>query len=68
MPTTSFENRALGTFLIAIAGLPIYQLLYVIPTASWAKRRQRDGLFKGVVIAAVLTGLGGLYVWLKVIF
>jgi hypothetical protein len=44
-------------WLFGAAGFLVWQLLYVIPLASWLKREHKDGMRKGVIIGAVLTAL-----------
>ncbi len=51
------QNWGLGAIAFAFTGIALYQLPYVIPIALRAKRRGHQGFFKGVVIAAAVTGL-----------
>lgn len=53
------------TFLgIALFGIGISQLMYVIPVIFWARSKQKWGLMKGVIIGAVITALlnGGCWI------
>jgi hypothetical protein len=49
-------------WLSGAAGFLVWQLLYVIPLASWLKREHKDGMRKGVIIGAALTALVNLTV------
>jgi hypothetical protein len=47
----------LATVFFGLAGLFIWQLLYVIPICIWLKRNRNPFMMKGVIIGAVITGL-----------
>ena len=51
------QNWGLEAIAFAFTGIALYQLPYVIPIALRAKRRGHQGFYKGVVIAAAVTGL-----------
>jgi hypothetical protein len=42
-------------FLFAILGIGLAQILYVTPLSMYLYRRRQYGLFKGVLIGAILT-------------
>jgi hypothetical protein len=51
------------SFFFALAALFLIQLLYVIPTCIWLKRKRKPLMMKGVIIGAVITALvnGGCF-------
>ena len=59
----SFLNTAINVSFFAFFRIGITQWLYVIPLLIWLQRRERWGLFKGVLIGALLTMLlnGGCF-------
>ncbi|HEY9599879.1 MAG TPA: hypothetical protein V6D33_19630 [Cyanophyceae cyanobacterium] len=67
VPTPISGNyRWLPLIIYPFFGISIFQLLYVIPTIIWLKRRQRWQLMKGVIICAVITALLNGGCWLLV--
>jgi hypothetical protein len=52
---------------VALFGIGISQLIYVVPMIIWLKQRQEWGLMKGVIIGAVLTALLNGGCWLLLI-
>lgn len=52
-------------FILFLLGLPVLQLVYVLPLAWWFRRQKQSDYFKGVLIGAGLTLLlsliAGLY-------
>lgn len=49
--------RGALSFLLLLAGIGLWQFLYVIPLALWLKSTRRVAVMKGVLIAAALTFL-----------
>ncbi len=51
------EYIGLATIFFGLAGLFLWQLLYVIPVCIWLKRNRNLFMMKGVIIGAVITAL-----------
>jgi O-antigen/teichoic acid export membrane protein len=62
---SSFSNMIATVLLFSLFGIGISQWLYVTPLLIRLRRRERWGLFKGVLIGALLTMLlnGGCFLW-----
>lgn len=65
-PSSRLVGIMLSAGIYSIFWIGLTQLLYVIPTLFFLKRRQRFGIFKGVVIGAVVTALLSGGCWLLV--
>ena len=60
-----FAGMMATGLVFGLFGIGISQWLYVTPLLIWLRRRQKMGLFKGVLIGALLTMLlnGGCFLW-----
>ena len=60
---TYVNYSGLGVLFFGLAGLFLWQLLYVIPICIVLKRNRNPFMMKGVIIGAVITGLinGGCF-------
>lgn len=58
------ERSVVLLVYIAVIGIPLIQLIYVIPVVFKLKQSQEWGLMKGVIIGAVLTVLLSGGCWL----
>ncbi len=62
---TSFQIHIFDVvFGIGLLGIGISQLIYIIPTIFYLKRKDQIALMKGVIIGAVITALLNGGCWL----
>jgi uncharacterized membrane protein YcgQ (UPF0703/DUF1980 family) len=67
--STLSRTYIIGQFIVyGFFYIGLFQLLYVIPTIIWLKRKQYRGIVKGTIVGAVITvmlNIVGLALWVS---